>query len=127
MNFIAGELAERTAEGAVIRLTGGGSVTTAVVTDGISAGTPLTLGIRPEHVRITAADGGRAHRDDPARREPRRPPILTSIASSRTAAACSPRSTAHPAREGQDRRLRAPHRRVPTCSTPTAARVDRKA
>jgi multiple sugar transport system ATP-binding protein len=57
MNFIAGELAERTAAGAVIKLTGGGTVTAPVATDGISAGTPLTVGVRPEHVRIGAADG----------------------------------------------------------------------
>jgi multiple sugar transport system ATP-binding protein len=57
MNFIAGEVAEVTAGGVTVKLTGGGSVTAPVSGDGVKPGDQVTLGVRPEHLRITAADG----------------------------------------------------------------------
>jgi multiple sugar transport system ATP-binding protein len=54
MNFIATDVAEITGTGVTVKLAGG-SVTVPVVGDGLAAGDTVTLGIRPEHVRITAA------------------------------------------------------------------------
>jgi ABC-type sugar transport system ATPase subunit len=55
VNFIGGEVAEVTGSGVVVKLTGGGTVTAAVAGDGIKPGDPVTVGARPEHLRITAA------------------------------------------------------------------------
>jgi multiple sugar transport system ATP-binding protein len=64
MNFIAGEVAESpssssssSAAGLTIKLAGGGTVTVPVIADGLSSGTAVTVGVRPEHIRIVAADG----------------------------------------------------------------------
>jgi multiple sugar transport system ATP-binding protein len=54
MNFIAADVAEVTGAGVTVKLAGG-TVTVPVVGDGLAAGNTVTLGIRPEHVRITAA------------------------------------------------------------------------
>ena len=56
MNFIAGEVAEVTGQGVAVKLTGGGTVTALVAGDGVQPGAAVTVGIRPEHVRI-AGDG----------------------------------------------------------------------
>ena len=56
MNFIAGEVAEVTGQGVAVTLTGGGTVTAPVAGDGLQPGAAVTVGIRPEHVRI-AGDG----------------------------------------------------------------------
>ena len=57
MNFIAGEISAATADGLAIALTGGGSVTVPVDAGELKPGDAVTLGVRPEHVRIIAADG----------------------------------------------------------------------
>jgi multiple sugar transport system ATP-binding protein len=57
MNFIAGEVTEVAAAGVTVQLTGGGSVTAAVTGDRVNPGEKVTVGIRPEHLRIVAADG----------------------------------------------------------------------
>jgi multiple sugar transport system ATP-binding protein len=57
MNFIAGTVAETTTTGVTVKLTGGGTVTAPVAGDGLSAGDTVTVGARPEHIRITAAEG----------------------------------------------------------------------
>jgi multiple sugar transport system ATP-binding protein len=54
MNFIAADVAEVSGTGVTLKLPGG-SITVPVVGDGLAAGDVVTLGIRPEHVRITAA------------------------------------------------------------------------
>ena len=58
MNFIAGEVAEAGATGLTIRLTGGGTVTVPVAGDRVKPGDTVTVGVRPEHLRIVA--GGAA-------------------------------------------------------------------
>ncbi|HEX7842334.1 MAG TPA: sn-glycerol-3-phosphate ABC transporter ATP-binding protein UgpC [Kofleriaceae bacterium] len=57
MNFIGGEVTEIAAGGVTVQLTGGGTVTAAVTGDGVNLGDKVTVGIRPEHLRITAAGG----------------------------------------------------------------------
>jgi len=57
MNFIGGKVAELADAGLVIQLTGGGSVTVPVSAAGIKPGDAVIVGVRPEHVRITAAAG----------------------------------------------------------------------
>jgi multiple sugar transport system ATP-binding protein len=57
MNFIAGEVAEVTGSGVTVKLTGGGTVTAAVVADGVKPGDAVTVGVRPEHLRIVPAEG----------------------------------------------------------------------
>src|SRR5258708_27300243 len=57
MNFIAGEVAEISGGGVAVKLTGGGTVTVPVAGDGVVPGDQVTVGIRPEHLRITAAEG----------------------------------------------------------------------
>jgi multiple sugar transport system ATP-binding protein len=57
MNFIAGEVAAAGADGVTVKLTGGGTVTAAVAPGGTKVGDTVTVGVRPEHVRIIAADG----------------------------------------------------------------------
>jgi len=54
MNFLATTLVAANHDGAVVRLADGSEIATAIDADG-APGTPLTLGIRPEHVAI----GGR--------------------------------------------------------------------
>ena len=58
MNFLRGKIADRMAGGVVVELEGGGSVRAEVVSDGASVGDPVTVGIRPEHVRITPGEDG---------------------------------------------------------------------
>ena len=57
MNFIAGEVAEIASDRMVVVLTGGGTITAPVVAGGTAVGDTVTVGARPEHVRITAAGG----------------------------------------------------------------------
>ena len=57
MNFIAGEIAEITSDRMAVVLTGGGTITAPVVAGGTAVGDAVTVGARPEHVRITAAGG----------------------------------------------------------------------
>jgi multiple sugar transport system ATP-binding protein len=57
MNFIAGEVTGATGGGVTIKLTGGGTITAPVAGDSVKPGTPVTVGVRPEHLRIVAADG----------------------------------------------------------------------
>jgi multiple sugar transport system ATP-binding protein len=56
MNFIAGKVARASDAGLDIELTGGGTVTTAVAAGSARPGDAVTVGIRPEHVQITAPD-----------------------------------------------------------------------
>jgi ABC-type sugar transport system ATPase subunit len=55
MNFIAGEVTGTGDDGVAIQLTGGGAITVPVIAGGASAGSPVTVGVRPEHIRIAAA------------------------------------------------------------------------
>jgi multiple sugar transport system ATP-binding protein len=57
MNFITGQVAEITGSGVTVKLTGGGTITAAIVTDGIKPGDEVTVGCRPEHLRITPGEG----------------------------------------------------------------------
>jgi multiple sugar transport system ATP-binding protein len=57
MNFIAGKITELAADGVVVELTGGGTVTVPVVAGGVAPGDAVTLGVRPEHIRIAAGGG----------------------------------------------------------------------
>jgi multiple sugar transport system ATP-binding protein len=57
MNFLRGEVAEVTGDGLVVNLTGGGTVKSKVK-DGARAGDSVTVGIRPEHLKLTPGDKG---------------------------------------------------------------------
>jgi multiple sugar transport system ATP-binding protein len=59
MNFLRGEVAEIKSEGVVAKLTGGGTALAHVVGDGVKVGDPVTIGIRPEHLKITGGDKGK--------------------------------------------------------------------
>src|SRR4051812_25769003 len=52
MNFIAGKVTEVTGAGVAVELAGGGTITVPVAAGGVAAGAPVTLGVRPEHIRI---------------------------------------------------------------------------
>jgi ABC-type sugar transport system ATPase subunit len=52
MNFIAGKVADITDAGVAVELTGGGTITAAVTAGGVQPGDTVTVGIRPEHIRI---------------------------------------------------------------------------
>jgi multiple sugar transport system ATP-binding protein len=58
MNFLKGEVAEVASDGVVVSLSGGGKVKARVKSDGAKVGDSVTLGIRPEHLRVTAGDKG---------------------------------------------------------------------
>jgi multiple sugar transport system ATP-binding protein len=55
MNFIAGEVAEVTSDGVVVALSGGGTVRAPVAAGGVAVGDAVTVGVRPEHIRLTTA------------------------------------------------------------------------
>ena len=59
MNFLHGELAAASAEGVTVKLTDGTTVPARVNGAGAKVGQQVTLGIRPEHLRVTAEPGGR--------------------------------------------------------------------
>jgi multiple sugar transport system ATP-binding protein len=58
MNFLRGEVAEITGDGLVVKLAGGGTARAAVIGTGTKPGDPVTLGVRPEHVRVVAGGEG---------------------------------------------------------------------
>jgi multiple sugar transport system ATP-binding protein len=58
MNFLKGELAEVGADGVVVKLAGGGTARARVKSGGAKVGDAVTLGVRPEHLRVTAGDKG---------------------------------------------------------------------
>jgi ABC-type sugar transport system ATPase subunit len=55
MNFIAGKVTELGDAGVAVELTGGGTVTAAVAPGGVQSGDAVTVGVRPEHIRILPA------------------------------------------------------------------------
>ena len=58
MNFLGGTVAEVAKHRVVVSLEGGGNAAAHVEPGGLAAGDAVTLGIRPEHVRVVAADQG---------------------------------------------------------------------
>jgi multiple sugar transport system ATP-binding protein len=58
MNFLRAEVAEVNDAGLVIKLAGGGSATAPVVAGAVKQGDVVTLGIRPEHLRVVAGGAG---------------------------------------------------------------------
>jgi multiple sugar transport system ATP-binding protein len=58
MNFLRGEVAEVTGDGLVVKLAGGGTARAAVIGTGAKPGDTVTLGVRPEHVRLVAGGEG---------------------------------------------------------------------
>jgi multiple sugar transport system ATP-binding protein len=58
MNFFRGEISATDADGVLVHLQDGGSVRVRVQPDGAAVGAPVTLGIRPEHIRATLGDSG---------------------------------------------------------------------
>ena len=58
MNFLGAEVAEVAEHGLVVKLTGGGTVKVAVTGGSIKPGDVVTLGIRPEHLRVVASGDG---------------------------------------------------------------------
>jgi ABC-type sugar transport system ATPase subunit len=52
MNFIAGKVTEIGDAGVAVELTGGGTITAAVAAGGVKPGDAVTVGVRPEHVRL---------------------------------------------------------------------------
>jgi len=58
MNFLGGTVAEVGAHRVVVSLEGGGRAAAHVEPGGLAAGDAVTLGIRPEHLRVVAADQG---------------------------------------------------------------------
>jgi len=58
MNFLAGKLTEVADRRVVVSLEGGGSVAAHVEPGGLAAGDAVTLGVRPEHIRVVAGDQG---------------------------------------------------------------------
>ncbi len=58
MNFLRGEVAEITGDGVVVKLTGGGTAKAKVKGDGVKVGDSVTVGVRPEHLKVTPGDKG---------------------------------------------------------------------
>jgi multiple sugar transport system ATP-binding protein len=58
MNFLAGKVAEVAEHRVVVSLDGGGSAVAHAEPGGLAAGDAVTLGIRPEHLRVVAGDAG---------------------------------------------------------------------
>jgi multiple sugar transport system ATP-binding protein len=53
MNFLGGTIAAVRNSGIDVKLDAGGTVSVPCATDGASAGAPVKLGVRPEHIRLT--------------------------------------------------------------------------
>ncbi|HKE19991.1 MAG TPA: sn-glycerol-3-phosphate ABC transporter ATP-binding protein UgpC [Kofleriaceae bacterium] len=58
MNFMRGDITEVGGDSVTVKLTGGGNVKAAVKPDGAKVGDTVTVGFRPEHLKITAGDKG---------------------------------------------------------------------
>jgi multiple sugar transport system ATP-binding protein len=58
MNFLRGNVTEVGAHRVVVGLEGGGSAAAHVEPGGVGVGDAVTLGIRPEHLRVVAGDRG---------------------------------------------------------------------
>ena len=58
MNFLRAEVAELAGDGIVVKLTGGGTARAPVVAGSVKPGDVVTLGIRPEHLRVAASGEG---------------------------------------------------------------------
>jgi multiple sugar transport system ATP-binding protein len=55
MNFLPATLRAVSAQGATVELPGGATATVPVATDGIAVGAPVTLGVRPENLKLAGA------------------------------------------------------------------------
>jgi len=53
MNFLRGKISDRLPEGVVVELAGGGEVRARVASDGAAIGDEVTVGIRPEHLKLS--------------------------------------------------------------------------
>jgi multiple sugar transport system ATP-binding protein len=60
MNFLKGAVSQASADGVAVKLEGGGGVTAKIAPDGLRAGDAVTVGVRPEHVRLTQGSQGPA-------------------------------------------------------------------
>jgi multiple sugar transport system ATP-binding protein len=58
MNFLRGEISEVTSDGVTVALKGGGSAKARVKSDGAKVGDSVTVGIRPEHLKVTPGEKG---------------------------------------------------------------------
>jgi multiple sugar transport system ATP-binding protein len=58
MNFLGAEVAEVADDGVVVKLAGGGTAKAPVVAGSVKPGDAVTLGIRPEHLRVVAGGDG---------------------------------------------------------------------
>ena len=58
MNFMGGTLASSSAEGMTVKLDAGGSISVPALAEGATIGSPIKLGVRPEHISITDAASG---------------------------------------------------------------------
>jgi multiple sugar transport system ATP-binding protein len=58
MNFLGGKISSVTGAGVNVALDAGGTVTVPCQADGLAAGAPVKLGVRPEHIQLT--DGAAA-------------------------------------------------------------------
>ena len=58
MNFLKGEVGQVTADGVRIDLASGGGVIAPLVPSGVKVADKVTLGIRPEHIRVTPGRAG---------------------------------------------------------------------
>jgi multiple sugar transport system ATP-binding protein len=59
MNFLRGTVAEIGADGVTVKLADGTTARAPVSGEGVKTGQAVTLGVRPEHVRVTAGAGAR--------------------------------------------------------------------
>jgi multiple sugar transport system ATP-binding protein len=59
MNFLRGEVASTSAAGVTIKLADGTTVDAKVSSDGVTVGQKVTVGVRPEHMRIATGTGSR--------------------------------------------------------------------
>jgi multiple sugar transport system ATP-binding protein len=59
MNFLKGEIAAISSEGVTVKLGDGTSVLASVSGEGVKVGDAVTVGVRPEHLQVSAAEGPR--------------------------------------------------------------------